>query len=80
MVGSFRVFTMWSVPCLYFQEVLGLDVALVGLLGGIDLEDANLRGVFGTLHREEADDTWLALYTLIVVISIIFQPLRCGYN
>ena len=29
---------------LVLQEVPGLDVALIGFLGGIDFEDANLRG------------------------------------
>ena len=47
---------------LVLLEMCGLDVALIDLLGGIDLEDANLRGVLGTLHREKADDTRLALY------------------
>ena len=47
---------------LVLLEMCGLDVALIGLLGGIDLEDANLRGVLSTLHREEADDTRLTLH------------------
>ena len=47
-------------------EVVGLQVLLIGFLGGIDFEDANLCGVLGTLHRVEADNTRLSFHTQTV--------------
>ena len=51
---------------LVFLEVVGLQVLLISFLGGVDFEDANHYGVFGTLHRIEADDTRLSFHTQTV--------------
>ena len=52
---QFQVFHHVERALLVLLEVVGLQVLLIGFLGGIDFEDANLRGVLGTLHRVEAD-------------------------
>ena len=46
---------------------------LIGFIGGIDFKDANLCGVLGTLHRVEADDARLALYTQAIYFVSKFE-------
>ena len=65
---------------LVLQEMLRLDVALIGFFRGIDFENANLCGVLGALHRKEADDSRLKLHALPVhfvgKLQVFLQMLR----
>ena len=65
---------------LVLLEMLRLQVLLIGGIRRINLKDANLRGVFGTLHREQADDARLTLHAQAVHLvgkrQIRFQVLR----
>ena len=45
-------------------EVFRLQMLLVGLVRGIDLEDADLGRILGALHRVQADDTRLTFYLI----------------
>ena len=69
---------------LVLLEVVGLEMLLIGFIGGIDFKDANLCGVLGTLHRVEADDARLALYTQAIYFvskfEIFLEVLRIDLN
>lgn len=65
-------------------EMGGLDVVLIGFLGGVDLEDTNLATVFLLLHWVDADDTWLLTNgggTYVVgKLQILFEIFRIDLN
>ena len=60
--------------------MVGLQVALVGLVGGINLEYADLAAVGGCLHGEEAHHTGLTLHAeavnLVGIGQVLLQVLR----
>ena len=79
-LGQFQVFHHVERALLVLLEVVGLQVLLIGFLGGIDFEDADLCRVLGTLHRVEADNTRLSFYTqtvhLVGKFEILLEVLR----
>ena len=82
--GQFEVFHHVECTLLVLLEVVGLEMLLIGFIGGIDFKDANLCGVLGTLHRVEADDARLALYTQAIYFvskfEIFLEVLRIDLN
>lgn len=81
-----EVETFYHVQCALFigLEMGCLDMVLIGFLGGVDLEDANLATVFLLLHRVDADDTWLFLYgsctNVVGKLQILFEIFRIDLN
>ncbi len=60
--GQLQVLDHVQRALLILLEVLGLQVLLIGSIRGVDLENADLGRVLGTLHREQADDARFTLH------------------
>ena len=61
-INQFKAFHHLGRAFLVYLEMGGLDVALVGLLVGVDFEDVDLAGVFLGLHREKGQHAGFHLH------------------
>ena len=61
-VNQFQALHHFDRPFLVFLEMCGLDMALVGLLVGVDFEDVDFARVFLGLHREEGQHAGFHLH------------------